>query len=322
MSASDDTPRSSWITKGIDSATLRALEHELPATELWSLLLHVAERRAAARTPGQLVQQFERDRFVLPAVIDQRTQLELDLALFAAAKAFEAIELAPLAPLGVCAAVAPTSQNRVVASVRGTETVSDPTNVLALESARRLRADPTRIVRLATSHRCTRAQPVPKGSGFAAHFRLFCITNAGHETKDEAFTCDAFAEHIRFHLDAVRALGAIGYSFPPLTVTLLASAQREHLAERIATRLSGVSIKFEPLTQPYYAGLRFMISTASESEAGIPPGIPLIDGGAFDWVATLASNRKLSFVASALGSQLIAHRFRKSTDVPAPAESL
>ncbi len=317
MSASDDTSQSSWVTKGIDPATLRSLEQELPATQLWSLLLHIAERRSAERTPGQLMQQFEQDRFVFPAAIDQRTQLELDLALFAAAKAFEAIELAPLAPLGVCAAVAPTSQNRVVASVRGTETVSDPTNVLALESARRLRVDATRIVRLATSHRCTRAQPVPKGSGFAAHFRLFCITSAGHETKDEAFTCDAFAEHIRFHLDATQSLGAVGYSFPPLAVTLLASAQRQHLAERIAARLTGVSIKFEPLSQPYYAGLRFMISTDSESA----DRIPLIDGGAFDWVAKLASNRKLSFVASAMGSQLIAHRFRKSTDVPIPAES-
>ena len=44
---------------------------------------------------------------------------------------------------------------------------------------------------------------------------------------------------------------------------------------------------------------------------GLEGEIPLIDGGAFDWVAKLASNRKLVFVASAIGSQLVAYRFRR-----------
>jgi hypothetical protein len=35
--------------------------------------------------------------------------------------------------------------------------------------------------------------------------------------------------------------------------------------------------------------------------------IPLIDGGAFDWLRKLCSNNKLTFVASGTGSQLIAH---------------
>lgn len=57
----------------------------------------------------------------------------------------------------------------------------------------------------------------------------------------------------------------------------------------------------ESLTHSYYDGLRFMINAgATEGEK-----IPLIDGGAFDWVAKLASNRKLVFVASGLGSQIL-----------------
>jgi hypothetical protein len=38
--------------------------------------------------------------------------------------------------------------------------------------------------------------------------------------------------------------------------------------------------------------------------------IPLIDGGAFDWLRKLASNQ-LAFVASGMGSQLIAQLFRR-----------
>jgi hypothetical protein len=46
--------------------------------------------------------------------------------------------------------------------------------------------------------------------------------------------------------------------------------------------------------------------------------IPLIDGGAFDWLGKLTSNHKLIFVASALGSQLAAHLFRSQAMTDAP----
>jgi len=302
----DTSAGRSWTTDGLDPALLKQLEEGMPATELWSLLLAVIERRAAARNPAVLVRQWEQDRFVAPSYIDQRTALELDRHLFSAAEAFEAIELSPLAPLGVCSVVAPTSQNRVVSTVRGTEVISDPTNVLALESARRLRKDSSAIVKLATSHRCMRAQAVPKLPGFAAHFRLFCLTSAGHETKDQSFTVDALIEHVRTHLLSFELLERHGYAFPARIVTLLSTPERRPLAERIAAGLGGVEVKHAPLAKAYYDGLRFMINVAgSEGE------IPLVDGGAFDWVAKLASNRKLVFVSSAIGSQLVAYLFRR-----------
>jgi hypothetical protein len=151
------------------------------------------------------------DRFVQLSYIDQRTLLDLDSHLLAAAQEFEAVELSPLAPLGTSSSVALTTQNRVVSTVRGTEVVSDPTNVLALESARRLREDQTQIVRFCTSHRCVRAQAVPKVPGFAAHFRMFCMTTAGHERKNQAFVTDALTHHIRTHLLALDRLEQHGY---------------------------------------------------------------------------------------------------------------
>jgi hypothetical protein len=60
-----------------------------------------------------------------------------------------------------CSAVALTDQNRVLSALRGTEVVSDPTNVLALECAVRLQANPKVPAHFATSHRVLRAQPVP-----------------------------------------------------------------------------------------------------------------------------------------------------------------
>lgn len=297
----------SWPTHGIDPALLKQLREEIAPTQLWSLLLSIIERRAEVRDAAALARQWEQDRFVEPAYIDQRTSLELDRHLFSAAAEFEAIELSPLAPLGACSVVAPTSQNRVVSTVRGTEVISDPTNVLALESARRLRKDPASIVKLATSHRCVRAQALPKLPGYAAHFRMFCLTTAGHETKDQAFTVDALIDHVRTHMRALQLLEQHGYAFPGRAVTLLSTPERRFLADRVAAALGEIEVKHEPLTKEYYNGLRFMINVRGEQGE-----FPLVDGGAFDWVAKLASNRKLAFVASGMGSQLVAYVFNLS----------
>jgi hypothetical protein len=304
-----------WTRAGIGEDAFAALANGLAASELWSLLLEVSEQRAAQCTPTSVRRQWERDRFVQPSAVDQRTLNDLDGHLLAAAAAFEAVELAPLAPLGSCSALAPGSQKRIVATIRGTEVVSDPTNVLALESARRLRASPARTIRLATSHRCVRAQPVPQGSGYAAHFRLFCLTTAAHERKDHGVLIEALSEHLTTHWSALNRLEQHGYAFPQRTVKILASPAREPLARRIAASVPGLPVTFETRSHPYYDGLRFMIG------ARAPDGehIPLIDGGTFVWLSKLASNRKLVFVASALGSQLAAHRFRAAAAmVPRP----
>jgi hypothetical protein len=308
MGANDN----SWATAGFDESAYAALARGLPASEVWSLLLNAIRERAEQRTAGALAQQWENDRFVQLSYIDQRTLLDLDSHLLAAAHEFEAVELSPLAPLGTSSSVALTTQNRVVSTVRGTEVVSDPTNVLALESARRLREDQTRIVRFCTSHRCVRAQEVPKAPGFAAHFRMFCMTTAGHERKDQAFVTDALTHHIGTQLLALDRLEQHGYRFPNRRLRLLSSEEREPLAKRIAAAIEGVPVSMERLEQRYYDGLRFMIS--AHTLAG--DDIPLIDGGAFDWLHTLAANRKLVFVASAIGSQLAAYLYR----LPAKAE--
>jgi hypothetical protein len=294
-----------WTHAGIEAAAYTALAQGLAASELWSLLLGVAEQRAAQRSPAQVQQQWDRDRFVCPAYIDQRTLNQLDSHLLAAAAAFEALELSPLAPLGSCSAVALASQNKIVSTVRGTEVVSDPTNLLALESARRLRKS-GQTVKLTTNHRCVRAQAVPNHAGYAAHFRLFCITTAGHERKDQAFLVESLSEHIQTHLSALNRLEQHGYGFPDRILKILATPERKALGERIAGAVGGTPVAFETLTHDYYDGLRFMISARSREGEHMP----LIDGGAFDWLRKLTSNHKLVFVASAMGSQLAAYLYR------------
>ncbi|MDB6100084.1 MAG: hypothetical protein JWO52_83 [Gammaproteobacteria bacterium] len=295
-----------WAIEGLGESGFAALAEGMPASEVWSLLLSVIERRSIKRTPPAVLQQWEADRFVRPAPVDQRTFVELDSHLLAAAQGFEALELSPLAPLAACSSVALTSQNRTISTVRGTEVVSDPTNVLALESARRLRQDSRQVVRLATCHRCVRAQPFPKLPGFEAHFRIFCMTTAGRETQDRAFLTTSLAEHIQTHLSALDRLEKHGYHFRERRVHILATPQNEALGSRIATAIRDVPVATGPLKHGYYGGLRFRIDVGGAANEAIP----LIDGGAFDWLHKLTSNQKLSFVASGMGSQLAAYLFR------------
>jgi hypothetical protein len=295
-----------WARAGLDEAAYTALAEGLAASELWSLLLGIAERRAGQRSGASLLRQWETDRFVQPAYIDQRTLHQLDAHLLAAAADFEALELSPLAPLGSCSAIGLASQNKVVSTVRGTEVVSDPTNLLALESAKRLRRDAAQVIKLATSHRCVRAQAVPRVAGYAAHFRMFCMTTAGHERKDHGLLVEALSEHIRTHLSALDRLEQHGYGFPDRRIRVLADAPRARLGERIAAGIGATPVVLETLAHDYYDGLRFMISARSAGGEQLP----LIDGGCFDWLRKLGSNNKLVLVASGLGSQLAAYLYR------------
>jgi hypothetical protein len=295
-----------WAVDGLSEDSYRALATGMSASELWSLLLEVLSTRAGQRTPASLVEQWQRDGFVRPSPVDQRTMLAIDAELVAAAAAFEAMELSPLAPLGACSVVGLASQNKIVSALRGTEVVSDPTNVLALECARRLRADAATVVRLATCHRAVRAQPVPKQAGFAQHFRIFCLASAGREQKDQTFVVSELAAHITTYLTALDRLARAGFAFPSRRLALLATPERAPLADRIADRISGLGIERRPLEHRYYDGLRFMLWCGT----GQGGDIPLIDGGAFDWMGTLTANRKMVFVASGMGSQLVPILFR------------
>jgi len=202
------------------------------------------------------------------------------------------------------------SQHKVLSALRGTELVADPTNVMALECARRLHRDPAATVRLATSHRCVRAQPVPKRRGLSANFRIFCLASAGVERQSHAFVVDAMAEQMKVMLDVLDRLEKHGFAFPDRRITLLSTQDRIALGDRIVAALGGAVVTRAALEHPYYnQGLRFQI--AARSNEGTE--MPLIDGGAFDWVAKLTSNRRAVYVASGLGSQLVPLMFRRPT---------
>lgn len=295
--------RRAWIVEAVGAPTFDRLVEGLTGSELQSLLLDVMHARAAARNAKDLAAQYRRDPFCAPAPVDLRAMLAIDSHLLAAAERFEAIEISPVAPLGTCSVVGLTDQNRVLSALRTSEVVSDPTNVLALECAQQLQANPAVDVHLATSHRVVRAQPVPKLPGYAQHFRLFALGSAGIERQDHAFTIDTLALHVRTLLAALARLEQHGYAVGQRRVEILSFPERQRLGDQLAHLLGA---EHRPLEHAYYSGgLRYRIWVATPGDEELP----LADGGSFDWLQKLASNRRAVFVGSGLGSQLIALRF-------------
>jgi len=294
-----------WISNLIGKDAFAQLAQKLKPSELQSLLLEVMRTRASARTPADVLTQYERDPFCRPAGVDPRTNLAIDTELFAACGHFEAMELSPVAPLGVCSTVAATDQNRVLSALRSTEVAADPTNLLALECALRLRANRQQPVHLMTAQRVIRAQAAPPGLGFTQHFRIFVLASGGIETVDHGFTVESLTRQVTALLTALERLEKLGYTFGARRIEVLATPEREKLGDRVAENLGALASR-APLDHAYYSGgLRFKLWVTAPDGAELALG----DGGTFDWLGKLAANRRAVFVASGLGAQLIPMRF-------------
>lgn len=275
-------------------------------SESTPVLLELAVRQAARRRPADVLAQFTKDAYVAFAALDQRTLHRLDGLALAAAAEFEAVQLSPVAPLGVCSTIAPTSQNRVLPAARGTEVVSDPTNVMALECARRLKAEPSTPVRLTTIHQTLRAQPFPPNQGYSRHFRLFAMVEAGLGRAEDAFEVEAIVRHLQvFDRLFDGAVASFGARFPMRRAILRATEAKAVLRTRakaaLAQAMPQLELLEEPLNAPYYDGLR--VAFGAETKSG--DFCPIGDLGLFDWMQKLTSNRRQRFVASGFGLQLI-----------------
>ncbi|GAA1947338.1 hypothetical protein [Microbacterium deminutum] len=269
-------------------------------------LLAIARSEARSHRPVDVLAQWSDDATVRPSQVDQRTSTAYDALALEAAAGYEALLLSPVAPIGTNSSVAPTSQDRTLSTIRGSEVVSDPTNVLALECARRLRASPGDHVRLCTAHQVVRRQPVPSGPGFTQHFRLFSLADAGRGLADDGFEVAAVTEQLGVHrriLDTAARVHGLVWERP---VAIVRTDDRlPAIADRVAAALHlaqpDVEVRSEPLHSAYYGGLRILFGVHSHDGTLRE----WIDLGAFDWVGQLTGNRRQRFVASAIGLQLL-----------------
>ncbi|MBK7859358.1 MAG: hypothetical protein IPJ65_12195 [Archangiaceae bacterium] len=290
---------------------VEVLTERLTPSDLQSLMLEIYARVAGRSTPRKLLEQYQRDRFVRPAVVDPRVLGELDRVGWSALPAeYVPLELSPLCPLGTASAVATVSQNKVVSTARGTEVVSDATNVLALECAVRRRADPSRPALLSASQRLTRAQGLP-GPKSWAHFRLLCLCAAGRDAGASTFELQSLEAQLRFYLRYVAALTAAGWplSAPRVALTDLSGGRLlpslEQLSARLRAEHPGVRCHLDPERKSgrgYYLSVCFKLCVQDAQGVELEVG----DGGDVGWTQKLLSNAKERLVISAIGQERLA----------------
>lgn len=287
---------------------LSVLGDRMSGSDLTTLLLEVVRRRAATVTAGEVMGQYERDRFVQPAAIDPRRLLELEvLALDVVSPRFEPIATSPLAPIGAHSVVAGVHQHRVVTTVRGTEVAADPTNSLALEAARRRRgllasdARSAEPVRLASVDRVVRAQRFGGPRSFA-HFTLLGLVSAGRDVGSHAFESASMGEHLVALTDVLDRLG-VGH----VSVRLSDFGMRhQDVLDALVDSVSrdGVDVSIWPertAARGYYPNVCFKLDVLVDGEM-----VEVADGGVVTWTQDLVASRKERLTISGLSLERLA----------------
>ena len=249
------------------------------------------------------MRRWQGDRFVQPAACDPRRVVAVEARLWQLLPAeFAGIDLSPVTPLGTCSAIAPVSQNRVVATVRNTEVVSDSTNVLAVEAAaRRRRQARNDRIDLAACHRQLRAQVF--GPGAAAHFRLFALVSSARDRGSGRTEASMLTRHLAYWLDVLEAL--LPDQQPHIELSVFDSrVLAERLADTIRPALAGqadllIDKPDRTHGRGYYTGLALRI-TADHGEA------ELGDGGLTTWTAQLMHDAKERCLVSCIATERLA----------------
>jgi hypothetical protein len=297
------------------------LAQRLNPSDLQSLLIEVYRQRAQQQDPAAVLSAYSGSRFTRPSTVPPQRLNAWDAAAFASLPAdFEAIALAPVAPLGTSSAIALSDQNRVLATTRNSEVLSDSTNVLALECAQRrqalLRENPKspQAVHLAASHRLLRTQFYGENPLSVAHFSAFALCSAGRSQGGLRFELAALRLHFSVYIRALRSF--LGESLPlRLALSDFGPADRdtvlaEHLFAPLQADFPDLDCQMDDQREGgrgYYDALCFHLYAADDSGNWLE----LADGGVVDWTQRLLSNAKERCVISGIGSERVCAAFMR-----------
>jgi len=273
-------------------------------SELNTLLLELFRKRTKKITPTELLNHFEKNRFAAPSSVDTIAfkELEMRCLKLAEQKNFTSVTLSPLTSFGTCSAVGFVDQNNIVSALRGTEVVSDATNVFALLMAQELKKrkdNPT--IKYATTQRHVRGQAL-SNHAFTAHFGVFCLATGGMDTGNFSFELEHLLEHMHLHL----SLLSNEFEKEKLILKIFLKDDYKIFHQKLVTRITDfnnsveLKIEREPNPNNYYKLVQFKFYLLYKGEE-----INLSDGGFVDWTQKLIPNKKHRLIISGAGTELI-----------------
>ena len=269
---------------------------KLPKSDLNSLLLKIFQIQSINISPADLVKTFQLNRFSVPSKLDPLAyhSFEVDLLSLAKKNDINPILLSPSAPFASCSSFGYVDQNNIVSALRGTEILSDPTNMLSIIIAKQLKkneVDNKIPLHYCTTARVLRSQTLPPIEGFYSHFGLFSIVSSGKDTG--SYTCEKIL--LKKHLIYYKML-LMDKENKELSIVLgKRSGYTDNdgffseITELIKKELPDVplSFDFEQEKNNYYKGINFKMYIKKGNDK-----IEIGDGGFVDWIQKMLNSKK------------------------------
>jgi len=270
-----------------------------------SMMLKIFQSRASKRTPGEMVKAFQTNRFSVASELDSLAYHTLETEFLSSAQelGIKSVLLSPSAPFASSSVFGCVNQNNIVSAVRGTEILSDPTNMLSIIIAEKLKskkADNTTPIHYCATARVLRAQVFPNTNRHFAHFGIFCIVSSGKDSGSYGCEKALLQKQLLFYKKIL-------FNKYDANLSIVLRKRRgytdadgffDRMAEFIKSEFpkTPLSLDFEHGDNNYYKGINYNISMEKDSEK-----IDIGDGGFVDWIQKMTNNKKERCLISGIG---------------------
>ncbi|MEM7368344.1 MAG: hypothetical protein AAF587_07050 [Bacteroidota bacterium] len=295
------------LAKQGEESVYEFLTQSLSSSELNSLMMAVFAARSERISPADVLRSYTQNRFVGSVSYDPVAFAadEAKLLKVVQAEGFEIMDFSPLTPLGSSSALGTVDQKKIIAAGRNTEVISDITNVLALEIARRKKEEPSlKTMHASAAFRHIRGQQFDM-PGFTPFFKILSLVSSGRDLGNYQMELQTIAKHIRTYIALFDKGLGIGSELLSLSLTSLYGENRSQLMEAARGIINESGLKIELKEQArednlYYHDFRFAIAVNIDGQF-----LEVIDGGSVSWTRQLLQNKKERMVISGLGTEYL-----------------
>lgn len=295
------------ILAGLDNKEILNELLSLSKSDLNSLLIELYRRLSVAGSEKELLKSFQSNRFAVPSDVSPLDfhQLEVDILAHAKKSGVESLLLSPVVPFGTSSAFGCVNQNNILSAIRGTEVLSDPTNMLAILIADNYKTG--KIQTKETVHYCTTARVLRAQAffqkGYTPSFGIFGFVSSGKDTGSYNCEKELIAKQIHFYLSLFQKVN------PDMKLAITLSKRSGYpdgdgFFDRMSTCIRENAMHI-PLTldtdneeNQYYKGLHFKLLACIDNSM-----VELVGGGFVEWVSTMAGNSKLRCLTSGIGME-------------------
>ena len=277
----------------------------LPNSDFNSLMLKLFQSRANDTSPVEMLKAFQSNRFCVPSALDPVAYHILETGFLSVAQKIDIkpVLLSPAAPFASSSVFGCVDQNNVVSAVRGTEILSDPTNMLSIIIAEQLKnkkTDNITPIHYCTTARVLRAQTFPNTNRHFSHFGIFCIVSSSKDNGSYGCESVLLQKQLSFYrkmlLDKYDANLSIvlrkrrGYSNADGFLNRMVELIKKEFPD------TPLSLDLEHEDNNYYKGINYNISMEKDGNK-----IEIGDGGFVDWMQSMTNNKKERCLISGIG---------------------